>query len=476
MKKKQPHMNLPDDAAIRHRMENLHVPFDEQSWAKLSNSLDKIAHREAADADIKSRLKEVMVPYNEASWIALASRMNVSAFKKHITVGKVLELLFLILFLWWYPEPYAELNLDLRQAISNQKNADVDNPLKLSSANTYDQDKATPSVINDKTVVQTEKNKNASKYTLLGNHLSKISDRQPGRIVSSDHFIGNSTDDISHLYVSEKMVLARVKSSNFGPISLLPQLSISGLASLNQELSMPVVKYQVDKTAQEKQLALALDRVNAGKKARLWIGMAMAADRDLIRSPYPTQLSVNHMGRIEQNYHAQINVFLEYNFLEFQSGLIWQKKEYRSVYEGINDANIVGIPLNVRLKFNQAGIMRGYVMGGITAHFAAYANYQETELFMRDPSLFYVSNHYRRRESGLLPSSRYRNGILEGESLYGNQYYTANIAVGMEIYLHKSYRLFLEQAYFHNLDYGIGPAFDKFSTASTTIGFRYLLK
>src|SRR5690606_6655829 len=111
---------------------------------------------------------------------------------------------------------------------------------------------------------------------------------------------------------------------------------------------------------------------------------------------------------------------------------------------------IAHIPIMLKLKLPFAGFMRGYVAGGVSGNYVVHANYAEHDYFRDRPQLDYIENNARAAGYTLLSSTNYKNGIFEGETIRGNHFYTANIAIDLEAHLNKTYSLFFEQRYSHN--------------------------
>jgi hypothetical protein len=215
-----------------------------------------------------------------------------------------------------------------------------------------------------------------------------------------------------------------------------------------------------------------------GNKAPLFLlDLGLGIERDLIQSPYPTQISPDRLGRLATNFSIRAGGTLRWAFFDLNSGVRYYRKDYESVYGGKNQVRAISIPLNARVKLKQTGQFQGYLCGGFMASYVIQANYSETALFNEFPDLRYRENNRKRAETGWLSNVNYESGILEGETIQGNQYYTLNMGLGIEYQLNDKLRVYLEQCYDHQLGRSaVGPGFDRFYTGSTSLGVRMNFK
>lgn len=470
-------LHSSSDEQIRDLLSNMKVGYDESSWSALSHKLDSISSMQETDELFKDSLMNFQANYIPSSWSLLQYKMDYMIHNRRHLIGlKVTEFVLLLLLSWfWWGTNTEKPNLERADLIENidQKSDPINQQENLSnniiaiSSENQNRHKKASSIPNEtlkaqNSAVHSAKRSSKKKSALIPNLSSDSAETKT---------TGFSTIELTEEPISDISLIHPLSSRKpFQITNLLAGRNIV-IQSLNEDnLGFDLTGNLFDVEDKTRNL-----KVKSQKPFQYWISGAISYDKDLIRTPFPSQLSVNHLGRIERNYHGEINLFVSNGMLEFQTGIGFWSKDYQSVYEGINDAMVISIPANLRLRLSQRGFMRGYLMGGISTHFVAYANYNETSYFKGLENTTIIENNYQARPSTIFSSSGYDHGILEGESVKGNQYFTANMGIGVDIPINSIFSLYMEQVYFHHVSGGIGPAFDKFSTSSTIIGLRYLL-
>lgn len=470
-------LHSSSDEQIRDLLSKMKVGYDKSSWSTLENKLDSISNMQETDRLFKESLSSFQANYIPSSWSLLQYKMDYLIYNRRHLIGlKVTELAILLLLFWFWWGPVGHKpNLDradLTEAITQKANPidEVNLFIKHSavpdeeSINQQTSNASMPGEIShpQNSGVEHVKDSPLNNLTTLTN-LTSPSEGAKIAFSTETTFPSNSVSDILP-------VKLQLNSISYHITNLLENKNFGVRPTDPDKLDNTMLNAAFLHKDNSKQL-----KTRTKNPFQYWISGAISYDKDLIRTPFPSQQSVNHLGRIERSFHGELNLFISNGMLEFQTGVGFWSKDYRSVYEGNNDAMVISIPANLRLKLSQRGFMRGYLMGGISTNFVAYANYNETSYFKELESNTIIVNNFQARPSTIFSSSGYDHGILQGESIKGNQYFTVNMGIGIDIPINPSISLYLEQVYFHHLDGGIGPAFDKFSTSSTIIGLRYLL-
>jgi hypothetical protein len=208
-----------------------------------------------------------------------------------------------------------------------------------------------------------------------------------------------------------------------------------------------------------------------------WIDLGAVISRDLIKSPYPIQISEERLGRISGSGGLNTGVVYSTPITDLAIYAQYQFKSYESVYGGSNQIHMIGIPLQIRFKLPKMGAFQGYIATGLLPQFAAYAHYSETSFFETNPHLRYRENNIKLNSAGILSTSAYENGILEGESYRGNQSISAILGIGAEYQLNERFKIYLEQSYQHSLGRSaFGPGFDQFFSSTIHVGVRTPIK
>jgi opacity protein-like surface antigen len=207
--------------------------------------------------------------------------------------------------------------------------------------------------------------------------------------------------------------------------------------------------------------------------AQLWGDFGTQYHRDLVKSPYPTQVSPQTLGRISGSMGVSAGLVFLWNRLDLATGVQYHYKSYESVYGGNNALHMLSIPVQARVKLRKIGNFQAYVSGGFATHYALFAHYSENSLFEQYPHLRYKDNNVKKHDISLLAMPSFESGILEGESYRGNQTHTLTIGIGAEYQLTPGLKIYLEQSYDHTIGReSFGPGFDQFFTTSIAVGVR----
>lgn len=495
MKKRHPYNKpLNADENIRKKFRDFQAPYAPESWDVLSQKMDNaIPFIPLNDSEVKSELANLTMPYNSGSWNVLEQRLETyERRKKSILRGKIVELA-MFFFVFYFFAGSLDKPFDFSQKETNIVSQD---------SNLHPESKS-DSPINNGNLNETEVASSASimplsdSKKLLEASLKKSSNDKPVSFAKkTSHAHSNQSVIISQPNSIQAKQAATIESTlNSDSKSLIVEnsptsgksLEISAVSNdiligeTNTDLEkLPLLSSQIEPENIEQQewnLPVLYPGNFDNKKFSFLVGAVIGYDKDLIKSPFPNQQSEVMLGRIEDNFRMGLNLSMDMNAVELSAGIHYLIKNYKSVYAGENQVRIASIPLILKLKLPFAGFMRGYVAGGVSGNYVIHANYAEHDYFRDRPQLDYIENNARAAGYSLLSSASYKNGIFEGETIRGNHFYTANIAIGLEAHLNKTYSLFFEQAYSHHLKgSAIGPAFDHFFSSTTLAGFRYRIQ
>jgi hypothetical protein len=489
MNNKKPYKSkLNSDEHIRGMFQDFKAPYDSDSWELLSQKLDSaLPFVSLSDSEIREDLATVSVPFDSASWNVLEQRLDLlDTRKKWILRGKIVELTMFFFVFYFLSDsfnlPFEQNSGEIEIAIndsqtSSQNNLDsstkdpvlkeVPNQQSLNQNITLNKSKKTTGSGVSEQVPAT--GKNVSELNKSNNSYSYRS--------GNSEFANQTSLQDSELD-SDASALLPDNQNTSAETSLVTWTSDEILTHDEENVSkLPLIGLHIEQENPE-QYDLLMPVLHPGnfndRKFSFLVGAVIGYDKDLIKSPFPHQKSEVMLGRIEDNFRMGLNLSMDMNAFEISAGVHYLIKNYKSVYAGENQVRIANIPIMVKLKLPFAGFMRGYVAGGVSGNYVIHANYAEHDYFRDRPQLEYVENNARAAGYSLLSSTSYKNGIFEGETIRGNHFYTANIAIGLEAHLNKTYSLFFEQAYSHHLKgSAIGPAFDHFFSSTTLMGLRY---
>jgi hypothetical protein len=460
---KSPYHPLHPDSIAR--LKDLRVPYDTNSWQILSQKMDQLDNSQAFDHTLAEKVGQ-LESNQTPQWERLQSTLNLQERKvRQIHYGKILELCFLFLL--------ATIWIQFDSELRNQK-ANQDITVAKHFWQWQEKTKTWSIVGGDKPLPELNENNQSASINVLNdtdtpssspkipNYLQNekrlpFNSKQGQKVVNRDNTL--SSDD--------GIVIEAAFRENVYPVELLSSLEMIDITSPN---SNPWIQAYLPRETSIYSDKKALVIV---QKPAFSISLALGRDRDLIRTPYPTQQSVHHLGRIERNYHWELHALMQLGNIEYHTGIqIWQKN-YSSVYQGANQAYMLSIPLGLKLYLSKEGTVRPYLLGGVSAHIVTRANYNDYEAVRSIAGEDFLQNNYQSRNPGVMSSDGFDNGILEGESFKGNHYFTATMGIGLDIPVHYQWSLFFEQIYTHHLQGGIGPAFDKFSSSSTNAGIKF---
>lgn len=480
--------HFDSDEHIKNMLQDFKAPFDPASWDQLSQKMDDaFPFIPVNDEEIKTELSNLNMPYNPDSWIVLAERMDLfDARKKWILRGKLAELTMFFFVFYLFT---GSINHNLSPI---QKKSDVALDNSLTSVSNLNADLLNTPNTNATSYSDQNNGSTDNLNTSVTGTIKKKRTLSPPKNESKEVHASNIPDEINSAHEAHPEFIINTQAltpQKHGPIGVTnEQTAHSELVlvidrndtanvSDTQLNRLPLLSHQIEHENKELN-DLILPVLHPGnyteKKISFLIGTVIGYDKDLIKSPFPHQKSEVMLGRIEDNFRVGLNMYMDMNAVEVSTGVHYLIKNYKSVYAGENQVRIAHIPVMLKLKLPFAGFMRGYVSGGVSGNYVVHANYQEHDYFRDRPQLDYIENNARAAGYSLLSSSSYRNGIFEGETIRGNHFYTANIAIGLEAHLNKIYSLFFEQAYSHHIKgSAIGPAFDHFFSSTSLLGIRY---
>jgi hypothetical protein len=198
---------------------------------------------------------------------------------------------------------------------------------------------------------------------------------------------------------------------------------------------------------------------------------------------------------LASGYGGGITVSWKKDKWEFQTGGIYSFKRYipntpvflfetvnyyiREEFNGVQ-LDILQVPLNVAYHFKNEGKWRFYGNIGTSGHFITSSVYEiKTN---RTPSF---SNFAMLPTPAGLPDDdksireekEFPDGLIDGGSIHGNFYVTANLGLGIERFVSPRWSVFFQPNYQHHLlTDGIGVNGEKLYNLSFYLGTKVSLK
>lgn len=480
------------DEHIKSMFQDFKAPYDPVSWDELLQKMDNATpYVPLNDKEIQSDLSNLTMPYHPDSWNALEERLDLlDTRKKWVLRGKLVELAMFFFVFYLFT---ASINQNTTPIEKNNEKTAL-NPISDLRPETTEikgnnHIETETSVVSFNQHAGSSGNLKTSNILASGKKQTSISGKPESKTAIPLIFSEEAKPAISDL--NKTINAATIQDSeSLNEWSLQDHGSATDWAPFSnriiedeaeaplEKLPLVILQVETENTDQHHLILPVLHPENFNKKKiSFLIGTVIGYDKDLIKSPFPHQKSEVMLGRIEDNFRMGLNLAMDMNALEISAGVHYLIKNYKSVYAGENQVRIAHIPVMLKLKLPFAGFMRGYVAGGVSGNYVVHANYQEHDYFRDRPQLEYVQNNARAAGYSLLSSANYRNGIFEGETIRGNHFYTANIAIGLEAHINKIYSLFFEQGYSHHIKgSAIGPAFDHFFSSTSLLGIRYRIQ
>jgi hypothetical protein len=469
------------DQHIRQAIDNQYYEPDMAGFNTLAQKYD--------DHLVKEKIQHFQSPFQHNSWAAIQQRLVAyQNFKDTHFKARLFELLslFLILFsaYWYMPIENQIPHTDQKQlqelaiqdgtsSVLNTKNSEL-------SAATNNQEKNIVINLNanhSSNEIKESQNSSTSKNLMSNRELKEsmqrpilnpiepafsfeIAEIDPSLLSSTSNLKMGSFHDDEPINQQEGVMF---QEHQLGQVQEIPAIHMTAPVSF----TMPTDLMEV---------VLGAHVIKPDLKLWFWFDIGFNIDRDLVKSPYPTQLSEQQLGRISGNYGFRTGMVFRWKFIDMHVGIRYNRKDYESVYGGNNQVRVLSVPLTARAKLKQNGRFQGYLLGGVVGNYAIHANYSEFKLFEERPELRLTENNRKVSDASWLSHNSYENGILEGETLKGNQYYTLNFGLGMEYQIAPRMKIYLEQTYDHHFgSSSVGPGFDRFYTTSAAIGLRYAI-
>jgi len=483
--------NQQFDQFIRSGLQEQEYTYDPATWESLHNKYTAVQ----SELRENESLSKTLADYNEAPdpllWNKLYDTLaTLKMLQRNLLLRKSFEVLLVLFASWWYVSLVHVSPDSGNRIVQNQ--ADAGYPiqdLKGTTAMDYegaDSHESLSSTGNEILEAGTVKN-----YQIPSSNSAHRQDYTTITDQNKQHNQNTTLNKGSIIHIAESSYRAPDSRNAKVPVIIDSSTSTVGdLAGLHDEIPQQITTQENQAVELEHLSSIALRPVlselmisplksriaTQSPKQWFWLSIAAGIDKDLIKSPYPTQISPDNLGRLADNYSIRIGVLFNYKFFDLQTRMNLGFKNYESVYTGNNQVRVISVPLIARVKLKQVGAFRGYVLGGFVANYVGYANYSEFDLFKEMPHLALKENNRKIRDNALLSSAAYDSGIMEGETIKGNHYYTLNMGIGFEYAIYRRYKLFLEQTYDHQINSGgIGPGFDRFYTSTTAVGIRALM-
>ncbi len=487
------------DRIIRNKLNQVKPVFKPGSWDQLASRLDDVEATDAFDEDVSERLQRMHVPYQQSSWAVLAARLELERRRvQAITHYKIMEfsLLLLLFITAWQHLPTTPavpvpppLGIPFAAVAPQVSPGDQSDPAVVNT-NTSVADRQLADASTDDGFAAEKSNPDLIKYFDEINQLKEVAQRPA--IASADLLPTTDLDRIPYgvdaqqqlkQFFAEKTETISTPSDNFQKTGALAALEGNQTALLNygdpNELLEFIRPFE--------------------RKTFLRIGFTGSPDYNRVITPVQAleDGTIVSYDRYSLGYSGGITLGVEHGKWEIETGAIYAARRYQAIptvyvtgtlregYTGLGlrdfELNTVNVPLNFRYNFIVHDKWRLYAQGGPSVNLILDANY-----FLTDQAEFAGIARNPNANSGTsaldkpepLQSKSLTEGWLEGGSFWDNATLYADFGLGLERYMTPSWSMFVQPTYRHSLPLfndGLGPYRDRIHNFGIGMGVKVRL-
>lgn len=485
------------DRIIRNKVNQVKPVFKPGSWDQLAARLDEVDVNDAFDEELGERLQRMHVPYQQNSWAILAARLELERRRiQAITHYKIMELsLLLLLFITaWQHLPTAPS--------SSPPTPPPGIPFASTTPSPNDQDElsaiASSFISDDQAVSSSTAGALAAEKSDSGliKHFQKVNQLKEAAqrpVFASAEPL--PTNDLSRIpyevdaqqqlkqFFAEKTETISTPSDDFHKEGALAALDGGKTALLNYGDPNELLEF-----------IRPVER-----KTFLRIGFAGSPDYNRVITPSQEleDGSVVSYDRYSLGYSGGITLGVEHGKWEIETGAMYAVRRYQAIptvyvtgtlregYTGLGlrdfELNTVNIPLNFRYNFLLHDKWRMYAQGGASVNLILNANYYLTDQaefagIARNPNANSGSSALNKPEP--LQNKSLTAGWLEGGSFWQNATLYADFGVGLERYMTPNWSMFVQPTYRHSLPLfndGLGPYRDRIHNFGIGMGVKVRL-
>ncbi|WP_169433362.1 outer membrane beta-barrel protein [Lewinella cohaerens] len=472
--------------------------FKPGSWDQLAARLDEVDVADAFDEEIGERLQRMHVPYQQNSWAILAARLELERRRiQAITHYKIMELsLLLLLFItaWQHlptaPTPPATPppGIPFASTAPSPSPNDQDESSAIASSFVSDDQAASSSTAG--TLAAEKSDSDLIKHFQEVNQLKEVAQRPvfaraeplPANDLSRIPYEVDAQQQLKQFF-AEKTETISTPSDDFHKEGALAALDGGKTALLNYGDPNELLEF-----------IRPVER-----KTFLRIGFAGSPDYNRVITPSQEleDGSVVSYDRYSLGYSGGITLGVEHGKWEIETGAMYAVRRYQAIptvyvtgtlregYTGLGlrdfELNTVNIPLNFRYNFLLHDKWRMYAQGGASVNLILSANYYLTDQaefagIARNPNANSGSSALDKPEP--LQNKALTAGWLEGGSFLQNATLYADFGVGLERYMTPNWSMFVQPTYHHSLPLfndGLGPYRDRIHNFGIGMGVKVRL-
>ncbi len=428
------------DQTIADQLRDLEMPYEPASWDLLQSKLDHLAAPtpqpepptpqpsggNAFDQRMKAMLEEVDMPYQSAHWERMSAQLDNAGAERHIRRYKISEAAAVLLLALAFQAALNSGNtwfkMPRQQQTEPQEKTEMANKAKKQRQNTANGTIASsvvvpatlptlplPTAVANNTPGTASAN-NAYASDNITNILAAAVVPTPNQGTATQTTLNGALIGPNGLPIVPKGLRPLTLLAALGLDQLpFPQPTLPAMASLSTQ---PTQRHH-DKHAKTYLMAYG------GTEKQRYQGS------DNYSTEYQTANVGLKLGRRKGNWGMELG--LEHTPLAFRpedETIAFHKdnnKTFATKYSKVR-ASIVSVPANVTRQITKVGKTSLHAVAGVAAHFATNKSYNFEEVEVpTSPST-----------QGNKPPLPDGKGLLEGSTLYGNSYATANAGLRIE--------------------------------------------
>lgn len=483
------------DAFISNKLENLSIPAKQPNWERMSAALDEAGMSTAFDKEVKSKINTINPIYQPSHWELLAAQLRrEKAVKESLYKNKLAEftLLLLLLLNFYqyfpnYPTPTAA-PLVATESATTEKKAVLDKVLSQNQAlssqepTTLSVEKSTQENSNQVAIATKKvdkvvaKDKLANKSSLIADNTLYVIPNLPTIDIkgissrASRQQIAFGIDDKTGLTIpvpEMAQYLDRIGLSNDLFVKTLPSLVPPSLATAK------IIPLDCEQCKRPKIPAL----FRFGMVGHVGLSSAIhssSQDLDFITK------KLNHTG---STYGSGFTLGFKYNRYEVETGLIYVENRYEHFAlhykypHQLKGLSLQTLQIPVTLRYNYAVLNDGklhlYAQNGVAMNITLREQQDIFKLSRADANWLEELDALANNPSTRAILNKSNEGILGGDPLKDNRFFTVNLGLGAEYYLSPQWSIFLQPDFQYYISHSrIGPTKDRINGLQISFGVR----
>lgn len=441
-------MNMHDfDGKVRKALENLEIPYDENSWTVFENRLDKgIAGDQAFDEIISARLNAVQDRFDPGSWNILEQKIkDRRIIRRNIRLTRLAEAAILLLLLLSFDQWLGDLNSGKPDQKRREPVASSLKGMKNENKTQNHSGSETPLKADQEIFVP-------AYYLIPGGNFSEINEDSLFKTIP---------------YFQEPIAASGLNEGFPENVQFQSIPELAGLVPVFLADPLPSPNYPIPASRAISprtpkgfyafiQVSDDWSRVYSTSSTRPVQGYSFGAGVGVKKGRMALETGIGYARR---HYQPQ-------RVVTILSG-DWTKGYYGAIQTEV-DADIVTIPARVLYRVGRVGLVSIHACAGATANIALQRDQHYRTVFYPGSTPDPGSNTKPQVPAISRAGSR---GVAEGGNLKSNFYATADLGVRVSHPVSRRMAAFVEPSYHHTIyGNGLGASPSRIHTVGVTMG------